>query len=77
MKFRVTLKDPDGWSEAVSDAVEASLEGSGLPQDEQDALLEKREEKLWQALHTWVEHKEYVEIDVDTEAGTATVRPRQ
>jgi hypothetical protein len=76
MKISVTLKDPDGFSEAVDDALAASLEGSGLPQDEQDAVLEKREEKLWQVLGRWVDCKEYIEIDFDTEAGTATVRPR-
>ncbi len=76
MKISVTLKDPDGFSEAVDDAVAASLEGSTLPQDEQDALLEKREEKLWQKLERWVDCKEYVELEFDTEAGTATVRPR-
>jgi hypothetical protein len=76
MKISVTLKDPDGFSEGVDEAVEDSLKGLALSQNEQDALLEKREENVWDALDGWVDCKEYITIEFDTEAGTATVRPR-
>jgi len=77
MKISVTLKDPDGFGECVDEDVKASLADSGLPEDEQEAVVEKRLEKVWKELERWVDCQEYVTIDFDTEAGTATVRPRQ
>ena len=76
MKVTVTLKDPDGFYESVDEAVKTSLAGSGLPEDEQEALTETRREKAWEVLTKWVDYQEYVTIEFDTEAGTATVMPK-
>jgi hypothetical protein len=45
--------------------------------DVQEALVEKRLQKVWEDLGRWVDCQEYITIDFDTEAGTATVRARQ
>lgn len=74
MKIEVTLKDPDGFHDAVDEAVKETLKTSGLPQDEQDALYEKRREKAWRAIGRWVEYQEYVTVVFDTDAGTASVK---
>lgn len=76
MKITVYLKDPDVFDEAIHDAVEASLEATGLPEDERDAIRQVRYEKAGAFLRKWVEHGEYVRLVFDTEAGTATVVPR-
>lgn len=78
MKFTVTLKDPDGFSESVKDAVDESVdELDGLDDEEKDALREVRSEKTWEKLEQFVEHQEYVTIEFDTDAGTATVVKRK
>lgn len=76
MKFSVKLKDPDRFYESVNDAIKESVADTGLPEDEQEALSETRREKAWKCLGQWVEYQEYITIDFDTEAGTATVRRR-
>lgn len=76
MKISVYLKDPDGFYDAVEDAAKASLP-SDLPKDEQEVLLEIRKEKAQEFLRKWVADGEYVGIEFDTDAGTATVEVRK
>ena len=73
MKILVYIKNPDAFGDAVDDAVRASLKETGLPKDEQDELFDTRREKVWDALNRWVEYQEYVSIEFDTDAMTATV----
>lgn len=78
MKFQVTLKDPDGFSNAVDEAVKESLsELEGLDEDEKEQLLDVRLEKTWEKLERFVEYQEYVTIEFDTEAGTAVLVPKK
>lgn len=75
MKITVTLKDPDGFSESVDDAVKEELAAiEGLGEEDRDELFESRQERCWSTLKKWVEYQEYVTIEFDTEAGTATVK---
>lgn len=75
MKFIVTMKDPDGPYDSVPDAVKAWLVASGLPAHEQKLLEESRREELDAFKGQWMEFGEYVSIEFDTDAGTATVLP--
>ena len=78
MKFTVSLKDPDGFSNSVDEAVRQSVQAQeGLDEDEKDDVIERRNEKTWKALGKFVEYQEYVTIEFDTDAGTATVVPRK
>lgn len=79
MKIRVTLKDPDGFYDCVKDAVEeiVAYEFPTADDDEQEAIIEKRTNKVWQALEPWVEYQEYVTLEFDTEKGTAEVVKRK
>jgi hypothetical protein len=72
MKINVMLKDPDGVYDSIEQAVEASLP-DGLSAREKAALAEARREETSEALRKWIEHGEYVSIEFDTEAMTATV----
>lgn len=77
MKFKITLKDPDGFSDGISEAAEKSLgDTSGLSDSERESVAEDRIESIGEALRKWVEYGEYIEIEFDTEAGTATVVPQ-
>lgn len=77
MKFKLTLKDPDGVGDSLDDAVERSLrdvKGQLVPQ-ELEALKEKRRETFRQAMRPFVEFSEYVTIEIDTNEMTARVVP--
>lgn len=76
MKFQVTMKDPDGPYECIRDAAGESLEEiAGLSPDECDCLKEKRTEELNKFAGKWLKYGEYVTVEFDTEADTATVIP--
>ena len=76
MKFQVTMKDPDGPYECIQDSAKASIaEIEGLSPDERESLEEKRAEALTRVAGKWLKYGEYVTVEFDTEAGTATVVP--
>lgn len=77
MKIHVTLKDPDGFSDSVREAVVEQLKELSLSESEVELLTETRCEQVWEKLKTWVEYQEYVNIEFDTDAGTATVVVRR
>jgi hypothetical protein len=77
MKIRMAFKDPDCFSEAVFDAVSREVSRiPGLSDGEARAIAAARSNDVWEVLSRWVEYQEYVTIDFDTEAKTATVVPR-
>lgn len=76
MKFRVTMKDPDSAYDAIRDAAKESVKETGLPEDEQEAVLEKRIEKLTAFADQWMEYGEYILLEFDTDAGTCVVIKR-
>lgn len=75
MKFKVTMKNPDAVGDAISDAVRDDL--NNIPhitdEEERDALQDSREEKLKKFCSQWFKYGEYLTVEIDTEAGTATV----
>lgn len=73
MKIKVYLKDPDGFSNDVQEAVKKSLSDLGLDDDELEPLMERRLEKVWNKLEKWVDCQEYIEIEFDLDTMTATV----
>jgi hypothetical protein len=76
MKLRITLKDPDGIYESLNDAAAESVPRSlGLSDGEMADLTESRRETLQHAVKPWVKYGEYVTIEIDTDAKTATVVP--
>lgn len=74
MKFKVTMKDPDTLHDAVNEAVKAQIQEIGITdEDEIEALTEKRAEKVNEMCGQWFEYGEYLTVEIDTEAKTATV----
>ncbi len=74
MKVRLFLKDPYGVYESVKDAVQETLP-DGLSEDEASDLLKSRTEDTHEKLKKWVEWKEYVTVEIDTDTGEAEVMP--
>lgn len=76
MKFTVTMKNPDALYESVRDAIgpekEALVEG-GMAEDEADAIVELREAKATKLANLWLRYGEYLDVEFDTDAGTATL----
>lgn len=60
MKFHITFKDPDGVYDSLSDA--------GIDINEMDTEVE------W-VVDKFLDYKEYVTIELDTETQTARVIP--
>lgn len=74
MKIVVNLKDPDGFGDAVDEAVRASLAAiPGLSSEERETLVDARRDKIWDSLGKFVEYQECLRVEFDTETGTATV----
>lgn len=66
MKIKVTMKTPDALDYAIKDAVD----GNPIP-DERDELEYEAHEKM----AYWFRSSEYLTVEFDTEAMTATVLP--
>ena len=75
MKIHVKLKDPDIFDECI-DMAFANFAVAGITdRDELAALKQVRRDKAAAAVHKWTEYGEYINIEFDTEAGTAIVLP--
>lgn len=78
MKVRVTLKDPDTMHDAVDDAVKRLPKPDGVDADEWASIREERADKVKSHISSqWMEYGEYLVVDFDTDAGTATVVPNK
>lgn len=75
MKFTITMKDPDGVYDCIQDAAKESLKVGGLTEKEQEILLDARIETIKETTGKFFEYGEYINVEIDTEAGTATVLP--
>jgi len=78
MKIKITLKDPDGFYEAIREAAEKQvLETIGHSQlgteELIEELIEKRHEAIAEYLKRWVDYGEYVSIEFDLDQATTTV----
>lgn len=77
--FRITLKDPDGVGDSVREAAEAivsKVSGIDLDEEEREALVESKQEKLNELLEKWFDYGEYLTVEVDVEKKTIRVVPR-
>ena len=76
MKFRITFKDPDGFWDGVEDAVSKSLSGNTFfSEKEAEATYDARRGTIQDAIRKYVAFEEYITVEFDTTAGTATVVP--
>lgn len=73
MKIKITLKDPDGVYESLREAATNSITALELEKGEREDLIESRHERYGEECKQWIEYGEYVTIEIDTDAGTATV----
>lgn len=76
MKLTVSFKTPDAADYAIEDALEDNEELEAIEDaEERSWKKEELEDGLKEALSKWIQYSEYVRIEFDTEAGTATVLP--
>lgn len=77
MKFEVQMKDPDTLHDAIREAVEAEVEAMpGLEADEKEGVIDTRVEKVQKQCGKWFEYSEYLTVEIDTDAGTCTVKAK-
>jgi hypothetical protein len=72
MKFTVQMKDPDCLYNSIDEAVNA-LAFPDLSASEAEIVRESRKENLRDACCRWFRYGEYLEVEVDTDAGTCVV----
>ncbi len=69
MKVTVTMKTPYALLDAVNAAVRT---------EEQDPVVgEPRRDELLTLCGRWFHYGEYINVEIDTEAGTCVVLPRE
>lgn len=74
MKLKVTFKDPDGVWDCTCDVVSKEVDAiEGVGFSERAAIAESRHGKLMEQLGEWIDGGEYITIEFDTDAKTATV----
>lgn len=76
MIFRITMKDPDGVYDSIRCASRAAL--YDLPREVDDTALEMEKnlsEKNEEICRRWFLYREYLTVEIDTEAGTCEVVP--
>jgi hypothetical protein len=76
MKFTVTMKDPDGLDTSIDDAIQDDESLLEMAKDEQKAVIGARKQRMRDVCKRWFEYGEYIRIEIDVEAGTATVLDR-
>lgn len=78
MKFRITMKDPDGVYDSIADVakehaakvIAATELGTAL---DADKVVGDLHEALKSHTREFIEHGEYLTVEFDTVAGTAVV----
>lgn len=78
MKFTISVKDTamsDSINDAARDAAKAELP-PGLSEEEAEAVIELRVSKMSDFANKWTTYGEYVDVEFDTDAGTATLVKR-
>lgn len=76
MKIEITIKHPDAFGDAIDEAVRSSLADLPLDEEVRGHVFDARRDAVWKKLAKWVTYQEYVTIEFDTDAGTATVAVR-
>jgi hypothetical protein len=70
------MKNPDCVSDMLDDAAkEAAAAIQGVTEGEREHIRASRREALENRLGKWIEYGEYLRVEFDLDAGTATVLP--
>ena len=78
MKFRIYLKDPDGFDDSVQKAAQQWAEDKASPNSDvfDVDLVDEIVDEVWEALGSFVKYREYVILEFDTETGLIEVLPQ-
>jgi hypothetical protein len=73
-KIKVTFKDPDALHNCVMEHVEQQLvKNTDFTESEREVLQEARTETIMKRLSKWFTWSEYLTVEIDLDADTATV----
>lgn len=77
MKVICKFKDPDTMQDACRDAAKALPKPDGVSNAEWQEIQEERADAAAELIaERWMEYGEYLDVEFDTEALTATILPR-
>ena len=72
MKLQFLIKDPDGFSRGIQDAIAANVE-ENLEGTEYENYIETKTKEIIQSIKKYVKYEEYITIIIDTDADIAEV----
>lgn len=80
MKFRITLKDPNGADASLDHEIERfmelmkeSLPDGSVDPEELEQMEDQHRDVVQKYMNMWLRYGEYVTLEIDTDAGTCTV----
>lgn len=73
MKFTIIMKNPDSFEDSIRRAAEESVEELNLDIAEKREMEDEKYQELKKIASKWIEDDEYLRVEIDTEANTATV----
>lgn len=78
MKLQVTFKDPDAFYEPIKEKVQELLKDNPLTKyiENTSAVKDEIYQSIIDKLGPWVEYGEYLTVEFDLEANTASVVKR-
>ena len=75
-KFRVMMKNPDAVGNAIDQAAHEEVDAiKGVSDEEREDLFDSRQSSIGESVSKWFEYKEYLTVEVDTDADTCVVIP--
>ena len=77
MKFKITLKDPDGIDNSIKEYAKSLFDNLPLTEEEKSDCAYNRESVLHSDLEKWIKYGEYITIEFDLVKKTATVVPQK
>ena len=77
MKFKITLKDPDGVDNSIREYAKSLFDNLPLSEEEKNDCAYTREGVLHSELEKWIKYGEYITIEFDLVKKTATVVPQK
>ena len=73
MKIRITFKDPDGIYEQISNY---SIERMGdVEESEEENIIDEDIKRIVKKLAPWIDNKDSITIEFDTEKHSAVIIP--
>lgn len=78
MRFKITMKDPDGFFACIEDAAkEMADQVTCVDEEDREAVADQKQGELRELCQKWFRYNEYLTVEIDTDAGSISVVPNR